>query len=67
MSRANDRTLTERPVQFLNDYMKAIDLIALVSVIGIAAVAVSRSGFIPLLVAAVVIAIWGANRIFGIF
>ena len=54
-------------MQFLNDYMKAIDLIALVSVIGIAAVAVSRSGFIPLLVAAVVIAIWGANRIFGIF
>jgi len=57
----------ERPVQFINDYMKAIDLIALVAVVGIAAVSVSRSGFIPLLVAAIVIAIWGANRIFGIF
>ncbi len=55
------------PVQFINDYMKAIDLIALVAVLGIAGVAVSRSGFIPLLVAAIVIAIWGANRIFGVF
>lgn len=54
-------------MQFINDYMKAIDLIALVAVLGIAGVAVSRSGFIPLLVAAIVIAIWGANRIFGVF
>jgi hypothetical protein len=54
-------------VQFINDYLKAIDLIALVAVVGIAAASVSRNGFVALLIAAIVIAIWGASRIFGFF
>ncbi len=54
-------------MQFFNDYMKAIDLIALVAVVGIAAASFSRSGSVALLVAAIVIAIWGASRIFGVF
>ena len=54
-------------MQFINDYLKAIDLIALVAVVGIAAATFIRSGFVALLIAAVVIAIWGASRIFGIF
>jgi hypothetical protein len=52
-------------LQFLSDYMKAIDLLALVAVIGIGAAALSRTGFVPILCAAVVTAIWGATRIFG--
>ncbi len=52
-------------MQFINDYMKAIDLLALVAVVGIGAATFSRTGFVALLCAAVVIAIWGATRIFG--
>lgn len=54
-------------VQFINDYLKAIDLIALVAVIGIATASFIRSGFVALLIAAIVVAVWGASRIFGIF
>jgi hypothetical protein len=45
--------------EFLSDYTKAIDVLALVAVIGIAAASFSRTGFVGLLCAAVVIAIWG--------
>ena len=54
-------------VQFISDYLKAIDLIALVAVVGIAAASFIRSGSVALLIAALVVAIWGASRIFGIF
>jgi hypothetical protein len=52
-------------MQFLGDYMKAIDLLALVAVVGIGAATLSRTGFVPLFCAAVVVAVWGATRIFG--
>jgi hypothetical protein len=52
-------------VQFINDYLKAIDLLALVAVVGIAAASFSRTNFFGLLCAAIVIGIWGASRIFG--
>lgn len=54
-------------MQFINDYLKAIDLLALVAVVGIGVASFVRSGFVALLVAAIVVAIWGASRIFGIF
>ena len=54
-------------MQFVSDYMKAIDFIALAALVVIAVVSVYRRGSIWLLIAAIVIAIWGANRLFGLF
>jgi hypothetical protein len=49
----------------MSDYLKAIDLLALVAVVGIAVASFSRTGFAALLCGAVVVAIWGAIRVFG--
>lgn len=54
-------------MQFVSDYMKAIDFIALAALIVIAAASFYRRGTIWLLVAAIVVAIWGASRLFGFF
>ena len=55
---------TERNLmQFVSDYMKAIDFIALAALIVIAAASLFRGGTILLLVAAMVVAIWGASRL----
>ena len=54
-------------VQFVSDYMKAIDFIALVALIVIAAASLYRRGTIWLLIAAAVVAIWSASRLFGVF
>ena len=51
--------------EFLSDYLKSIDVLALVAVIGIAAASFSRTNVVGLLCAAVVMAIWGVSRIFG--
>jgi hypothetical protein len=59
---------TERILmQFVSDYMKAIDFIALAALVVIAAASLYRGGTIWLLVAAIVVAIWGASRLFGLF
>jgi len=49
-------------MQFVSDYMKAIDFVALAALVVMAAASFSRGGTIWLLVAAVVVAIWGASR-----
>jgi hypothetical protein len=54
-------------MQFVSDYMKAIDFIALAALVVIAAASLYRGGTIWLLVAAIVVAIWGASRLFGLF
>jgi hypothetical protein len=54
-------------VQFVSDYMKAIDFVALAALVVIAAASLYRGGTIWLLIAAIVIAIWGAGRLFGLF
>jgi len=54
-------------MQFVSDYMKAIDFVALAALVAIAAAFFFRGGTIWLLVAAIVVAIWGASRLFGIF
>ena len=59
---------TERNLmQFVGDYMEAIDFIALAALIVIAAASLFRGGTILLLVAALVVAICGASRLFGLF
>src|SRR5262245_18119988 len=59
---------TERNLmQFVSDYMKAIDFIALAALVVIAAASLYRGGTIWLLVAAIVVALWGASRLFGLF
>jgi len=62
-SRAIERNL----MQFVSDYMKAIDFIALAALVVIGVVSFYRQGSILLLVAAIVVAIWGASRVFGLF
>jgi hypothetical protein len=62
-SDARERNL----MQFVSDYMKAIDFIALAALVVIAAASLYRGGTIWLLVAAIVVAIWGASRLFGLF
>lgn len=52
---------------FVSDYMKAIDFVALAALVVIAAASLSRGGTIWLLIAAIVVAIWGASRLFGLF
>jgi hypothetical protein len=54
-------------MQFVSDYFKAIDFLALAALVIIAAASFYRAGTIWLLVAAVVVAIWGASRLFGLF
>ena len=53
-------------MQFVTDYMKGIDFIALAAVVVIAVASFYRGGTIWLLIAAIVIAIWGASRLFGL-
>jgi len=53
-------------VQFINDYLKAIDLLALAAVVGIAVASFSRTKSLGLLGAAIVVAIWAASRLFGL-
>lgn len=53
-------------MQFINDYLKAIDVLALVAVVGIAVASFSRIGSAALLCGAAVVAIWGAIRVFGL-
>jgi hypothetical protein len=52
-------------MQFVSDYMKGIDLIALAALVAIAVASLYRRGSIWLLIAAIAIAIWGTNRFFG--
>ena len=54
-------------MQFVSDYMKGIDLIALAALVAIGIASFYRQGSIWLLVAAIVVAIWGASRLFGLF
>ena len=54
-------------MQFVSDYIKAIDFIALAALVVIAAASLYRGGTIWLLVAAIVAAIWGATRLFDFF
>jgi hypothetical protein len=54
-------------MQFVSDYMKAIDFVTLAALVVIAAASFSRGETIWLLVAAVVVAIWGASRLLGFF
>ena len=54
-------------MQFVSDYMKGIDLIALAALVAIAVASLYRRGSsIWLLIAAIVVAIWGAIRLFGL-
>jgi hypothetical protein len=55
-------------MKFVSDYMKAIDFIALAALVVIAAAAsLYRGETVWLLIAAIVVAIWGASRLFGLF
>ena len=54
-------------MQFVADYLKAIDFIALAALVVIGAAAFYRQGTIWFLIAAVVVAVWGASRLFGFF
>jgi hypothetical protein len=47
--------------------MKGIDFIALAAVVIIAIASFYRRGTVWLLIAAIVAAIWGASRLFGLF
>ncbi|MBS7703589.1 hypothetical protein [Chelatococcus asaccharovorans] len=51
---------------FLTDYFEAIDIIALVALLGLAAVAFSRRGGIWVVILCAVVAFWAAVRIFNI-
>ncbi|CAH1669858.1 hypothetical protein [Chelatococcus asaccharovorans] len=51
---------------FLTDYFEAIDIIALVAPLGLAAVAFSRRGGIWVVILCAVVAFWAAVRIFNI-
>ena len=53
-------------MNFIADYMMAIDVLALVAVVAIAAASFARAGVVWLLATAIVIAVWGAFRIFNI-
>ena len=54
-------------MQFVYDYMRAIDFAALAALIAIGVASLYRRGTVWLLIAAIVIAIWGTSRIFPIF
>ena len=50
----------------IGDYFKAIDILALAAIVGIAVVSFRRTGAVALLCTAVIVAIWGAFRILGV-
>jgi hypothetical protein len=52
-------------MNFIADYMKAIDILALVAVVAIGAASFARTGVVWLLGTAIVLAVWCASRIFG--
>jgi hypothetical protein len=52
-------------MQFVADYMKAIDLIALAAMVALGVAFFYRTGIVLLSIPAVVIALWGRNRLFG--
>jgi len=54
-------------MQFVSDYMKAIDFIALAALVVIGVVSFYRQGSILLLIAAIVVAIWAASLVFCLF
>lgn len=54
-------------MNFIADYMKAIDILALVAVIAIGAASFARTGVVWLLGTAIIFGIWCASRIFGWF
>jgi hypothetical protein len=54
-------------MNFIADYMKAIDIIALVAIVAIGAALLYRTGVVWLLGTAIVLAVWCASRIFGWF
>jgi hypothetical protein len=54
-------------IQFVSNYMKAIDFIALAALVVIAVASFYRRGTILLSIAAIVVAIWGASRLFDGF
>jgi hypothetical protein len=54
-------------MQFVSDYMKAIDFVALAALVVIAGASLYRAGTVWLLIAAIVVAIWGGSRLFGLF
>jgi hypothetical protein len=53
-------------MQFVSDYLKTIDFIALAALVIIAGASFYRRGSIWLLIAAIVVTIWGASRLFGV-
>jgi len=53
-------------MRFVTDYLKTIDFIALAALVIIAGASIYRRGTIWLLIAAIVVAIWGASRLFGV-
>ncbi len=52
-------------MNFIADYMKAIDILALVAIVAIGAASFARTGVVWLLGTAIVLAVWCASRIFG--
>jgi hypothetical protein len=54
-------------MNFIADYMKAIDILALVAVVAIGAASLYRTGVVWLLGMAIVLAVWAGSRMFGWF
>ena len=52
-------------MSFIAEYMKAIDILALLAVVAIGAASLYRTGVVWLLGTAIVLAVWTASRIFG--
>jgi hypothetical protein len=52
-------------MSFIADYMKAIDILALLAVVAIGAASLYRTGVVWLLGTAIVLSVWAASRIFG--
>ena len=53
-------------IQFLSDYLKAIDILALVALVALAGVAIYRQGNLFIAVLGVLAIIWAACRMFGL-
>jgi hypothetical protein len=51
--------------QFLLDYFKAIDLLALAALAALACAALFRSGSVWLFISGILVAIWGTLRVLG--
>ncbi len=54
-------------MNFIADYMKAIDILALVAVVAIGVASFARTGVVWLLGTAIVLAVWAGSRMFGWF